>query len=238
MIQPQGYNERLFKGKGLRFAYHTARYYWLASQIRKLAIRNPRIIELGCFDAKTLDFISFAKPSYYLGLDAGWENGLHLGRQRWKGYEWVELLQCASPGEMPDRGLFDVGICMEALNIMDYETEETYLRKLSQVCRQLFVTVPREHGLAFFAKHAAKSMLYGQARIRYSWREVALLTMGRFNKVERQEYKGFDERVLLRILSRYFDVEKVCGLFPSTAFPVQLSCTVGIVASSKIVSRS
>jgi hypothetical protein len=238
MIEPRGYNERLFKGSGLRFTYHMARYHWLASEVRKLAIRKPRIVELGCFDAKTLDFLSFAAPSYYLGLDAGWENGLRLGRQRWKDHSWVELFECSSPCKVPDRGFFDIGICMEALNIMDYETEDAYLRKLGQMCRLLFVTVPREHGLVFFAKHAAKRMLYGQARIPYSWREVALLTLGKFGKVRRQEYKGFDERVLLRIMSRYFKVEKVCGLFPSTAFPVQLSCTVGIVGTSKLATKT
>jgi hypothetical protein len=237
MIEPQGYNERLFSGKSLRFAYHTARYHWLASEIRKLAIGKARIVELGCFDAKTLDFISFTQPSYYLGLDAGWENGLRQGRERWKDREWVELLQCTSPGEMPDRGSFDVGICLETLHVMDYEIEDAYLRRLSEICAKLFVTVPREHGLVFFAKHAAKSMLYGRPRIPYSWREVVLLTLGQFDKVERQEYKGFDERVLLRIMSRYFKVERVCGLFPSTAFPVGLSCTIGVAASSKVTRR-
>lgn len=234
MLEAQGYNERLFSGKGLRFAYHTARYHWLASEIRKLGIQNPRIIELGCFDAKTLDFISFAQPSYYLGLDAGWEDGLRQGRQRWKDHAWVELLQCASPREVPsDRGYFDIGICMEALNIMDYEVEDVYLRKLSQICEKIFVTVPREHGLIFFAKHTAKSMLYGPGRIPYSWREVAMLTLGQFNKIERREYKGFDDRVLLRIMSRYFEVKKVCGLFPSSGFPVRLSSAVGIAATAK-----
>jgi hypothetical protein len=238
MTEPQGYNERLFSGKGLRYAYHSARYHWLASEIRKLGIRQPRIVELGCFDAKTLDFISFARSSYYLGLDAGWENGLRQGRERWREHHWVELLQCTSTAEIPDRGFFDIGICLEALNIMDYEMEEAYLRKLSEICGKLFVTVPREHGPVFFAKHAAKSMLYGQARIPYSWREVALLTLGRFNKVQRQEYKGFDEWVLLRIMSRHFQVKKVCGLFPSRAFPVQLSCTVGTTATSNLAGRS
>ena len=233
MIAPQGYNERLFAGKGLRFSYHVARYRWLASEIQKLGISSPRMIELGCFDAKTLDFIAYTRPAYYLGLDAGWENGLQQGREKWKNYSWVELLQCASPAQIPDRGGFDIGICMEALQCMDYELNDAYLRRLGAICGTLFVTVPREHGLVFFAKHATKQMLYGAPRIRYTWREVALLTIGRFDKVPRQEYKGFDERVLLRIISRYFTIEKICGVFRSTTLPVQLSCTIGITAKSK-----
>jgi hypothetical protein len=230
--QIQGYNERLFSGKGLRFAYHAARYHWLASEIRSLSINNPRVLELGCFDAKTLNFISFAKPAYYLGLDAGWENGLTQGNQRWRDKDWVELLQCTSPEEIPERGYFDVGICLETLQVMNYETEDAYLRKLGRICGKLFITVPRERGFAFFAKHAAKMILYGPGRIPYSWREVVLLSLGQSQKVERQEYKGFDDRVLLRLISRYFTVEKVCGLF-LTAFPTRLSCTVGIVANAE-----
>lgn len=164
-----------------------------------------------------------------------WLASLHQGREKWRDREWVDLLQCTSPREMPDCGFFDIGICMEALNMMDYDTEEAYVGKLSRVCGKLFVTVPREHGLTFFAKHVTKSMLYGPARIRYSWSDVALMTLGRFNKVERQEYKGFDERILFRIISNYFIVEKICGLFPPS-FPVPLSSTIGLVGRSRFVS--
>jgi hypothetical protein len=219
--ETRGYNERLFSGKGLRLAYHSARYHWLASQMRQLPICGPRILELGCFDAKTLDFIMFAKPSYYLGLDAGWEGGLREGREKWKDHERVELLECTSPAGIPERGTFDIGICMEAFQCMDYEMNDEYLRRPSHMCRKLFVTVPREHGFAFFAKHATKLMLYGSSRIRYSWREVALLTLGKFDRVARQEYKGFDERVLMQIISRYFTIDRVSALFPSVVLPAK-----------------
>jgi hypothetical protein len=75
-------------------------------------------------------------------------------------------------------------------------------------------------------------MLFGRARIPYPWREPLMLSLGKTENVKRDEYKGFDERKLIRTISRYFTIEKICSVFPPS-FPLGLSFTIGIVASSK-----
>lgn len=92
----ESYNARLFESGGLRSRYHNARYHWVANELNKLGLMTPRIIELGCFDAKTLNFID--KPSYYLGLDADWENGLTEGRK-----QWAPARKCWAAGDPGER---------------------------------------------------------------------------------------------------------------------------------------
>jgi hypothetical protein len=225
------YNRRLFAGRGIRSSYHCARFHWLSEQIRNCGLPSPRVIELGCFDAKTIDFIR-EPPTYYLGLDAGWENGLFRAMEQLKSNRSVELMLCTSPAQIPERGRFDVGICMETLQHLDDDLAKCYLAKLSQLIDgKLFVTVPRERGLVFVARRVSKAMLFGRARIPYTWRELLMLSLGKTKKVQRNEYKGFDERKLIRTISRYFKIEKICSVFPPS-FPLGLSFTIGIVAAS------
>src|SRR6185312_8868270 len=101
------YNERLFRPGSIRSSYHVARYRWLAKQLSSLG-SNLRIVEIGCFDAKTLNFIP--EPAYYLGLDAGGEDGLSQGQTRFANRRNVELSLCCRPEEMPDRGIFDAAV--------------------------------------------------------------------------------------------------------------------------------
>jgi hypothetical protein len=229
------YNQRLFAGSKVRSSYHWARYHWLSEQIRSSGIPSPRVIELGCFDAKTIDFMP-EPPSYYLGLDAGWEDGVFRAMDRLKGNCSVELVQCTAPAQIPERGRFDVGVCMETLQHLSDDVAESYLAKLSQLVeRKLFVTVPRERGVIFVARRVSKAVLFGRARIPYTWRELFMLSMGKTAKVQRNEYKGFDERKLIRTISRYFKIEKICSVFPRS-FPRGLSFTLGIVAASRNAS--
>jgi hypothetical protein len=226
------YNQRLFAGNKVRSSYHWARYRWLNEQIRSSGVPSPRIIELGCFDAKTIDFMS-EPPAYYLGLDAGWENGVFKAMDRLKSNRSVELVHCTSPTQIPERGRFDVGVCMETLQHLSDDLAESYLARLSQLIEgKLFVTVPRERGLVFVARRVTKAMLFGRARIPYTWRELLMLSLGKTEKVQRNEYKGFDERILIRTISRYFKIEKICSVFPPL-FPVGMSFTIGIVAATR-----
>lgn len=226
-----GYNERLFKS-GLRAKYHLARYHWLARELGKLGIVNPRVIELGCFDAKTIDFLP-SKPGFYLGLDADWEGGLSQGMARWEGHNNIELLKCLSPDDIPDRGKFDVGISLETLEHLNDDILEAYLAKLSEIISgKLFISVPHEKGLVFLAKYLAKDLFFDKDGASYSWRDIALLTLGKSESVERNQHKGFNENALLRLLSKYWNVDKVTSVFPNHA-PLWLSLTIGIQCSSR-----
>lgn len=220
------YNERLFSGSGVRSRYHLSRYHWLSREISKIGTAL-RIVELGCFDAKTLDHIP--RPAYYLGLDAGWENGLARGQERFKNDPSIELLQCATPDAIPDRGRFDVGICMETLEHMSYETAERYIERLSRICSRLLITVPNEHGVVFAGKHLVKSLTGNKNYEHYSAKDALMLTLGKTDRVERNEHKGFDYRRLASAASWYFTSVKVIGIFP-ISIPT-LAMTVGILTS-------
>jgi hypothetical protein len=233
-----GYNERLFQSRSLRSQYHLSRYFWLRDQLLKMALPPKRMIELGCFDAKTLDFLPW-QPGYYLGLDAGWEGGLKLGRERWAGNKGVELIECRVPRDIPERGRFDTGFCLETLEHLSYELMDSYLAALAGIIDgPLFITVPREHGIVFPIKQLIKSAISwddkeaGGQGYDFTFRDFCMLTLGRTGAVERLEHKGFDERTLLKILTQYFRVESVSGIFPPR-MPHALSFAVGIVAQPK-----
>lgn len=224
-MQLTSYNERLFSG-GLRASYHLSRYKWVSHELRKLS--PTRIVELGCFDAKLLDFIGH--PAYYLGIDAGWENGLSSAQQKWADQAHIELLKCASPDQIPERGYFDAGVCMETLEHLSDELADAYIAKLSRMVRgTLFITVPNEHGLMFAAKHVAKILAGANGAEQYSLKDATMLTLSKTSAVERNEHKGFDYRRLVDTVSQHFKTVKLSGIFPSR-YPA-LSMTVGIIAS-------
>ncbi len=197
------YNERLFQSRGLRSAYHLERYRWLAREMA--GISSPRVIELGCFDAKI-----------------------------WRDAGNVELVNCVHPSQIPDRGTFDIGVVLETLEHLPDPLLDEYIAKLGALIHgKLFVSVPRERGLIFLAKYLAKTLFYGgyAGGGRPTPRDVFMLTLSRTNQVKRCDHKGFDERVLIKKLSKYFRIEKVSSIFPRFA-PLSLSVTVGIVARS------
>lgn len=225
----RGYNERLFSG-GVRSWYHLARYRWLRKVLSPVISNDSRVIELGCFDAKTLTHLG-AKPSYYLGLDAGWENGLNQARRRWEGDPDVELVLCRDSGDMPDRGTFDIAICMETLEHLQDEVLEAYLAKLAELVRggRLLITVPVERGPVFLMKFLGRLLIGSRDGSRYSFSDVLRLSLGITRGVQRDEHKGFDERKLLAQIGRHFDVQRVQGVFPGLPFAC-MNLTIGILA--------
>src|SRR5262252_7830146 len=138
----EGYNERLFSG-GWRSRIHLSRFHWLATQTRLLGKPPMRVLELGCYDGKTIDFLD-TPPAKYLGLDANWEGGLDKACARWKSTTEFEFRFCKRPEDMPkDQVPFDIGICMETLEHVPPDLVDPYLFELSRVIRgHLFITVP------------------------------------------------------------------------------------------------
>jgi hypothetical protein len=230
-IAGAGYNERLFSGNW-RSRIHLSRFYWVAAQVRRLGLNGPSIIELGCYDGKTIEFLDSA-PGRYLGLDANWEGGLDSGKARWKEFSNVELRHCRKPDDIPspDRP-YDVGICMETLEHVPPCIVEPYLQRLSQIIGgHLFITVPVERGLVFLLKHGLKRIL-GMKDETFRKGEFINSVLGRLNEVERHEHKGFDDRALVKQVGKYFDVVSVSGVFPGFGI-LSLNLTVGIIARAR-----
>jgi 2-polyprenyl-3-methyl-5-hydroxy-6-metoxy-1,4-benzoquinol methylase len=230
-IAREDYNKRLFSGNW-RSRIHLSRFYWLAAQMRRLNLNRVRIIELGCYDGKTIEFLDSA-PEHYLGLDANWEGGLDSGKVKWKAFPNVELKHCRIPEEIPtQQNAFDVGVCMETLEHIPPDAVEPYLLKLSQVIEgHLFITVPIERGLVFLLKHGLKK-IFGMKDDTFHKMEFINCVLGRMNKVKRREHKGFDDRALVRQVEKYFDVVSVSGIFPGIGI-LSLNLTVGIIAKTR-----
>ena len=232
----EDYNKRLFSGNW-RSRIHLSRFYWLAGQLRRLSLNRVGIIELGCYDGKTVEFLD-CPPEAYLGLDANWEGGLDSGKVKWKDFANIELRHCRTPEDIPaPQRAYDVGICMETLEHLPPDLVDPYLFKLSQVIEgYLFITVPIERGLIFLLKHGLKKVL-GMKDDTFSKMEFVSSVIGRLGKVRRREHKGFDDRALVKQVEKYFDVVRLSGVFPG--LPVlSLNLTIGIIARTRSPKHS
>lgn len=225
-----GYNERLFSS-GIRRRLHQVRFIWIHQRLLELRCPCARVLELGCFDGKVLDFFP-SKPSYYVGYDADWEGALSLARERWKDHPHFHFRYCTTPDEMilgDDR--FELAIAMETLEHISEETVAGYLAKLAEVTdHYILITVPNEKGVVFFFKYLVK-LLFGEVE-KHSLGEFVNATLGRMDRVKRGHHKGFDYERLTRLIAEYFDIVEVSGL-PFAALPTALSFTIGIVARKK-----
>ena len=225
-----GYNERLFNG-GLRGILHSARYHWLYSTIESIGCDSNTVIELGCFDGKAIDYLP-KSPSKYLGLDANWEGGLDLARDKWRGHDRYRFQLCNKPEDIDLNGeKFDIAICMETLEHIPTGLVAGYIEELSKATKDyLFVSLPNEIGVVFFFKHLVK-LLYGD-REKYTLFEFLNQVIGRTHKVKRDNHKGFNYYHMIDQLEESFDIVDVSG-FPLSRLPSYLNFGVGIVAKRK-----
>ncbi|HEX6915484.1 MAG TPA: class I SAM-dependent methyltransferase [Chitinophagaceae bacterium] len=224
------YNERLFS-KGWRRYLHEARYHWLNRKIRQYLPGKPSVLELGCFDAKTIDYLP-AGFSRYTGYDANWEGGLELGKQRWKDRPDVMLIESQNlSGFNPANEKYDCSIALETVEHIAIAELDGYLRKLADSTRHYcFISVPYEQGVPLLLKYLYKSVLR-KVDEPYRPAELVAAIRGDLQQVQRVEHghKGFDYRDLLRKMEPHFAIVEITPL-PFRRLPQQLNFSVGIVA--------
>jgi hypothetical protein len=229
-LADHGYNERLFAG-GIRAKIHLSRFHWLAHGLKRLNCEPQRVLELGCFDAKTIDFLP-AKPLTYVGLDANWEGGLEIARTKWKHEPNFSFLYCVRPADIELSEPFDVTICMETLEHVPPDTVDPYLAKLAALTgKYVFITVPNEKGVVFALKYLLKKMAGGDS-LRCTLPEFVNQTLGRTDKVQRHEHKGFDYNVVVAAVAKYFDIVEVSS-YPFRLLPKGFSFGVGIIGKKR-----
>jgi len=225
-----GYNDRLFGG-GIRARIHYSRFRWLARSLASLACRPKRVLELGCFDGKTITYLP-VMPEAYVGLDANWEGGLEIAREKWKEQRTFRFLYCATPDDVQLNERFDVSICMETLEHVPPDMVERYLAKLCDLTeRYVLITVPNEKGLVFAVKYLVKMVAKGDS-LECTLPEFVDQTLGRMHKVRRREHRGFDYDLIIAAVSKYFDIVDVSP-YPIRTLPKALGFGVGIVGRKR-----
>jgi len=227
--QSNDYNTRLFSG-GLRGRFHFARFEWLRESLRELGGAQDTVVELGCYDGKTINFLG-KKPRRYLGFDENWEGGLPIARELWAAEKSYEFRSCSSPSEMLTDERFDLAICMETLEHVPPAFIEPYVARMAELTRgHILITVPTEKGPVFAAKHLYKR-LFGNYQP-YTLAEYVNAALGRLHKVERNDHKGFDYQVVIDAVQKHFRVIKTTP-YPIRALPLALGFGIGIVAKSR-----
>ena len=223
-----GYNQRLFAG-GLRKHLHTARFVWMRSVLERLQPPPRTILELGCFDGKTLNFLPTV-PDRYVGLDVS-EKYLKAAARLWGDREFANFRLCTGPEDLGALGeVLDVSICMETLEHVPPAMMEPYIQQLFSVTtRYVLVTVPNEKGVVFLGKYAYKTAT-GQTKNSLPVSEVWHSTMGRLHKVRRDGHRGFDYSTVIDLMARYGRIVSVSGI-PFPSLPLALNTQIGIVAA-------
>lgn len=224
-----GYNDRLLSN-GLRGRLNYSRFHWLSQSLKKLKCDPKSVLELGCYDAKSIHFLP-VKPERYVGLDASWEKGLDLAKAKWKDEKNYEFLYCCVPDDITLAEVFEICICMETLEHVPPDLIEPYLDKLARrTDKYILVTVPNEKGPVFAAKYLIKR-LFGDYE-KYTFGEFLNATLGRMHKVRRREHKGFDYATIINSLSKYFDIVEVSPL-PFRWLPRELGYFVAIIGMKR-----
>ncbi|MDR5638510.1 MULTISPECIES: bifunctional 2-polyprenyl-6-hydroxyphenol methylase/3-demethylubiquinol 3-O-methyltransferase UbiG [unclassified Thermosynechococcus] len=230
------YNERLFS-KGIRKHLHLARFQWVSSILLDLKVTQSdySILELGCYDGKLIDFLP-VQPYRYVGFDANWEGGLDLAKKKYHNCHQFSFFECKSPEQMSlsSEDRFNMAVAMEIFEHIPESMVDAYLQKIKlHLNGFFFITVPNEKGIVFLAKFLTKKFLLNSKDCEdYSFSDVINSTLGRLNFVERNQHKGFDYRLLINQIEKYFDVIGVFGL-PFTFLPASFSFTIAIIAKSR-----
>lgn len=235
------YNERLFDGKSFRSKLHHARYKWVNRWINKWKLAPYSMLELGCYDGKTIDFLD-NKPTVYSGYDANWEGGLDIAITKWKNNTAYAFHTCESPAEFSnDHMLYDIGVCLETLEHIPEKDLEDYIKLLSiKTNMYCLISVPNEKGLVLFFKHILKTITQSKnQRESYTLKELLYGSIGKMSKVKRTDcgHKGFDYAALSILLRKYFIVLKV-ETIPFSRIPNALGFNIGFVLQKKIHESS
>lgn len=228
LIFDKGYNERLFSGS-LRGWFHFARFKWLARKCAEFRPDNSTVLELGCFDARSIDWLT-PRPQSYFGYDADWEGGLQAGIEKYKDTANYHLQKCLNPEQLafPAGRKATLVVSLETLEHIPPDLLTGYLDKLKDIASGfVFVSVPNEKGVILLIKWVMKSLFY-PGREKYTLKEVFDATLGNMDKVQRDEHKGFDWAQLRDEIAERFDLVKVEGVqFPW--LPAALNVQLGMV---------
>lgn len=225
--------------------HHSRRFEWLRSKIASLGKRDLSVIELGCNDARSVEYIP-VRLKRYLGLDAGWRSGWKdaephgldaaMVRFRDRPHFEVHRSQHCEDLERVDE-TFDVAIVLETFEYLEPSELEAYVFALSKRLNDtgcIFATMPNEKGLPLLIKTLG-SRLSGVPPGGYTPVQFCNALLGRLDKVPRavRGRKGFNYADMAEIIGRYFPHGFLESVEPANA-PLWMSLNVGLVAFKTI----
>jgi hypothetical protein len=230
--------------KKLYSFHHVQRFEWLRKKIASLQKQSVSILEIGCADARSLDYVP-VPVDRYVGLDAGWRSGLKDGRaygleaarQRYQNksnFSFMQSVRYTDIQGVPEQ--FDLGIVMETFEYLDTHQLESYVATLAEKIDAdgcVLSTMPNEKGFPLLVK-AIGSKFSGVRRSEYTLPQFLNALAGRLDRVPRAERgrKGFDYGHIASLIARHFryvhlEAVGVPGL------PAFLSPNIGLIASHK-----
>ncbi|HTV59536.1 MAG TPA: class I SAM-dependent methyltransferase [Verrucomicrobiae bacterium] len=232
--------------KALYALHHSRRFRWLRRKIISSGKTRLSILELGCNDATSLDYVPVAIDRY-VGFDAGWQSGrkdgvaygLEAARQRYAGIEGIEFHRSNDYRDiLALSGTFDFAFVLETFEYLDPSKLESYISALADKAwpsGQLVSTMPNEKGIAVLLKHLG-SRISGVRRSQYSPWELALAALGRVRSIPRSARgrKGFDYQRIAELAQKHFQYVRLEPVEPSF-LPCSMSLNIGLVASHGII---
>lgn len=237
--------------RGFRDLYrlhHARRFQWLREKIAVLGKTNLSVIEIGCAEAKSLDYMPVAVRRY-LGFDAGWRSGwsdgkpfgIEAARHRYMNhanFEFCKSVHCYDVEIVNEQ--FDVGIALETLEYLETAQLESYIRALAGKLNEtgcFFSTMPNEQGIPLLVK-AAGAKLSGVRRSQYTAAQFLNAVLGRVDRVPRAERgrKGFDYRRVIDLMQRHFRFVLVEAV-GFVKLPPSLSLNIGVTASHSTIHK-
>jgi hypothetical protein len=239
-------NGRAYTFRRFYARHHARRFEWMREQIASCHKQSISIIELGCYDARSLSYVP-VNIHRYVGLDAGWQSGwsgetpfgLEAGLIRLKDRENFEARQSNSPRDIEQiRETFDIALVLETFEYLEPSALEPYIAALAGRVSDagcLLTTMPNEKGLPLLAK-ALGAKLAGIRRSEYTATEFVHAVLGQLEHVPRgaRGRKGFDYGQIVRLLGKYFPFLELQGV-GLMKLPPYLSTNIGVVASKRPV---
>lgn len=232
--------------KALYTIHHAQRFRWLREKLVSRGKPNVSILELGCNDATSLDYVPLAVDRY-VGFDAGWQSGwkdgvaygLEAARIRYTGIENFEFHESVDFMDVLGvTGAFDFALVLETFEYLEPSMLEAYISALAARLwpgGQLVSTMPNEKGIAVLLKHFG-SRISGVRRSVYSPWELFQAAIGRTSSIPRgtRGRKGFDYQQIAALARRHFRYVRLESVGPSF-LPCCMSLNVGLVASHEFL---
>jgi hypothetical protein len=221
--------------------HHTRRFQWLRKKLSSLQRPEISVLELGCYDARSVQYIPLPIERY-VGLDAGWRSGWKDGKaygfeaacQQFRDFPQFEFYRTESFRDLENvKGSFDVAIVLETFEYLEPRQLEGYVSVLARKLKDgghVFSTMPNEKGLPLLLK-VVGSQLSGVPRSGYTVSQFWNAFMGRMDKVPRGVHgrKGFDYAAMARLLGCHFSKIQLESVEPPNS-PLWMGLNVGLVA--------